>query len=299
MIVIWHLSDEYQKGFRLASTRARGQGLVTASDGLPALEVSEHTKEKEFAIERAVDIFNKGMRKKWSRRYYVDPFSGPGVCRIRGTATEIDGSPMLAVRSRYKFTDYFLADQNSDCLEALEQRVTTAMLPEEASVRYFQDNANNAVTRMLPELPPAKSSLGLAVFDPWGWDFSFATLAKLAESRQIDLVVNFPIGFIKRNWDKELPELDQFMNGIGYKKPFLASMRGDRPGEKPARILLDAYAGELHKIGYRYVNDHVMVDNSKNVTLYCLLFASKHSRGADFWDKATQRKQSGQFRMFN
>lgn len=274
---------------------SRGQGFVTASDGLPALEVAAHAKEKEFVLGRIVDIFNTGMQKKWDRRYYVDPFAGPGICRIRETVTEVDGSPMLAAKS--KFTDYFLGDKNADCLTALEQRITGLTLPDETNVHYYQYDADTAVSRMLQELPPARRSLGLAVFDPWGWDFSFETIAKLAEERRIDLVVNFPIGYIKRNWEKELPQLDKFMNGIGYKEPFLAAMRGDTPGEKPARVLLDAYAYELHQIGYRYVKDNVMVDNSKHTTLYCLLFASKHERGADFWDKVTQRQASGQFRM--
>lgn len=282
----------------MASTRARGQGSVTASDGLPALEVAAHAKEKEFVIERIVGIFNAGMRNKWDRRYYIDPFSGPGVCRIRDTLTEIDGSPLLAAKSKATFTDYFLGDSDAVCLSALKQRISSLALPEEARVRFYRDDADASVIQMAQHLPPARSSLGLAVFDPWGWDFSFETIGHLTESRRIDLMINFPIGFIKRNWEKELPQLDKFMNGVSYKDPFLAAMRGQTPGEKPARILLDAYADELHNIGYQYVKDNVVVDNSKRTTLYCLLFASKHPRGADFWDKVTQRKESGQFRMF-
>jgi three-Cys-motif partner protein len=281
------------------STKTRGQGFVSASDGLPSLEVAAHAKEKEFVVERIVSIFNAGMQNKWDCRYYVDPFAGPGVCRIRETITEIDGSPMLAAKSKSKFTDYYLGDNNPDCLTALEQRISGLVLPEKTSVRYYKGDADTSVSRMIQDLPPARSSLGLAVFDPWGWDFSFDTIGNLAESRRIDLIVNFPIGFIKRNWKKELPQLDKFMHGVGYKEPFLAAMRGLTPGEKPARVLLDAYAHELHNIGYRYVKDNVVVDNSKHTTLYCLLFASKHERGADFWDKVTQRKESGQFRMLS
>ena len=74
-------------------------------------------------------------------------------------------------------------------------------------------------------------------------------------------------------------------------------MRRETPGELPARVLLDAYTNELKTIGYNYIRDRVMVANSRNLTLYYLMFASKHERGADFWDKVTDRKQSGQFRM--
>ena len=278
-------------------TGARGQRTVSASDGLPALEVAEHAKEKEFAIGRIAGIFNAGMQHKWTRRYYIDPFAGPGLCRIKDTATEVDGSPMLAAKSTAKFTDYFLADKNGESLTTLEQRITRLELPEQANVRYYRGDADTAVAQILNDLPPRGSSLGLAVFDPWGWDFAFETIAKLSQGRRLDLVVNFPIGYIKRNWERELPNLDKFMNGNSYKAPFQAAMQGTTPEEKPARILLDAYTRELENIGYKYIRDNVIVPNSRNLTLYGLIFASKHERGADFWDKVTQRQGSGQIRM--
>ena len=112
------------------------------------------------------------------------------------------------------------------------------------------------VDRILDELPPPRRSLGLAVFDPWGWDFSFSTLADITKGRRLDLVVNFPIGYIKRNWEKDLPRLDDYMNGDAYRGPFRAAMRRENPGETPARALLDAYAEELQKIGYNYIRDN-------------------------------------------
>ena len=279
------------------NTTSRGQELARGSDGLSVLEVADHAKEKEFAIERIVGIFNAGMQRKWNRRYYIDLFAGPGVCHIRGTTTEIDGSPMLAAKSKAKFTDYFLADKNSESLDALEQRITKLALPDQTRVHYYNDDADAVVEKILGDLPPAESSLGLAVLDPWGWDFSFDAIANLSHERRLDLVVNFPIGYIKRNWEKELPQLDRFMNGASYKRRFQDAMRRQSPGERPARVLLDSYGDELKNIGYSNIRDNVRVDNSRNLTLYCLIFASKHERGVDFWDKVTNRQQSGQFRM--
>lgn len=278
-------------------TGSRGQRAVLASDGLPALEVAEHAKEKEFAIGQIAGIFSAGMQHKWPRRYYIDPFAGPGMCRIKDKATEVDGSPMLAAKSRAKFTDYFLSDKNGESLTTLKQRITRLELPEQANVRYYQGDADTAVAQILNDLPPPGISLGLAVFDPWGWDVAFETIAKLSQGRRLDLVINFPIGYIKRNWERELPALDRFMNGTDYKAPFQAAMLRATPGERPARVLLDAYTSELENIGYKYIQDKVVVDNSRHLPLYCLIFASKHERGTDFWDKVTRRKESGQFRM--
>ena len=280
-------------------TGARGQDLVLGSDGLPALEVAAHTKEKEFVVDRITDIFNVGMQHLWSQRYYIDLFCGPGLCKLKDDGGEIAGSPMLAAKSKAKFTHYYFADENGTNLSALEQRISRLRLPRTQDIHYYQGEADTLVDRILDELPPPRRSLGLAVFDPWGWDFSFSTLAEITKGRRLDLVVNFPIGYIKRNWEKDLPRLDDYMNGDSYREPFRAAMRRENPGETPIRVLLDAYAKELQKIGYSYVRDNVFVENSKRVTLYGLLFASKHRRGADFWDKVTDRMESGQMRMFS
>src|SRR5438876_3568526 len=63
--------------------------LVTARDGLPARQTGEWTEEKLFYVGRYIDIFTRAMKQKWSRRVYIDLFSGPGKCIIEGTAKEI------------------------------------------------------------------------------------------------------------------------------------------------------------------------------------------------------------------
>lgn len=276
---------------------SRGQNSVTASDGLTALFVSDHVREKEFAIEGMISIFNSGMQNKWSRRYYIDLFSGPGKCVIRGSRGEVEGSPVLAAKSKVKFTDYFFADISSDFLGALEKRIADLGLKEPARVNYYPGDADTVVGELTADLPEARTSLGLAVLDPWGWDFSFATLDNLTTSRRLDLVINFPIVNIKRNWRRDLPQLDKFMNGRGYRKSFESAMNREDPGVTPTRVLLDAYKRELKGIGYKFVHDHIGVQNSRGIPLYYLIFASKHERGAEFWDKVTSRQESGQIRM--
>ena len=276
---------------------SRGQGLVTASDRLPGLSVPEHVKEKEFPIERMCDIFNRGMQKKWDRRYYVDLFSGPGRCVIRGSGEEVEGSPILAAKSQVPFTDYFFSDKSLPFLEALRKRVDNLNLTESLQFSYYHGDANSVVSDLVANLPVAETSLGLAVLDSWGWDYSFETLSRLTEGRRLDLVINFPIVFIKRNWQRELPQLDKFMNSRRYRKSFENAMTREKPGLTPTRVLLDFYGEELKGIDYKYIDDHVEVKNSLGLPQYYLIFASKNERGADFWEKVTRRQESGQIRM--
>lgn len=276
--------------------KSRGQVSITASDGLPALEVSEHTREKEFVFENYAGIFTSGMKNWWPNLYYVDPFAGPGVCRIKESNEDMDGSPLLAAKSKSGFRSYFLGDNNPKFVDALRQRFGQLDTLQKPNAKFYTGDANATVREMLKELPNP-NQLGLAVIDPWGWDIAFETIASLTERRRLDLVIYFPVRFIKRNWRKDLPALDQFMNGDSYKEGFRAAMSREKPIAEAVRILVDAYKNELNKIGYQYLRDNVSVGLSGHDVLYCLLFASKNELGTDFWDKITSRSESGQIRM--
>lgn len=278
--------------------KSRGQVSIPASDGLPALEVSEHTREKEAVIEDYTDIFTSGMSKMWPRLYYVDPFAGPGICRIRESDDEIDGSPLLAAKSKLGFRSYFLGDNNPEFVKALRQRFENLDTPEKPNAKFYTGFANVTVREMLKELPNPKQ-LGLAVIDPWGWDISFETIASLCENRRLDLVIYFPVYHAILNWNNDIPAIDQFMNGEAYKEKFRAAMSHERSQSEALRILLDAYKAELTQIGYKFVRDDysVRLTPGRGRIQYCLVFASKNERGADFWDKIAGRTESGQIRM--
>jgi hypothetical protein len=60
---------------------------------------------------------------------------------------------------------------------------------------------------------------------------------------------------------------------------------------------LEAYKRGLSGLGYRAIKDYVLERNTRNVPLYYLIFASKHPKGAEFWDKIAGRSEAGQLRM--
>ena len=278
--------------------KSRGQESIPASDGLPALEVSEHTREKEAVFENYAGIFTSGMRNLWPNLYYVDPFAGPGICRIKESGEDMDGSPLLAAKSKSGFRSYFLGDNNPEFIEALRQRFAQLDIPQKAKANFYTGDANVTVREMLKELPNPKQ-LGLAVIDPWGWDIAFETIASLSEKRRLDLVIYFPVYHAILNWNNDVSSLDRFMNGESYKENFRSAMRREGYHSEAIRVLLDAYNTELVNIGYKFVRDNysVRLSPGRGRIQYCLLFASKHERGADFWDKITRQSGNSQMRM--
>ena len=274
------------------NSRNRGQELATASDGLPALSVAEHARDKEYTLKNITGIFTQAMKKQWpGRLYYVDPFSGPGKCVIRNSDQETEGSSMIA--AMVPFTYYYFADQDGRCIDALKKRVEEMNLSEK-QVCYYTGEANETIDEILTELPSERESLGLAFLDPWAWDFSFGYLKKLTRNRRLDILINFNIGDMKRRWWELSPKMDSFLNLSTDHREFFKTKT---LGVPDARTLLDHYENELKKIGYDHIADDIPVTNSNNTPLYHIIFGSKHELGKRLRDAVSVRTSSGQFKM--
>ena len=275
------------------NSRNRGQKLKTASDGLPALSVAEHAKNKEYTLQNITRIFTQAMRNKWpGKLYYVDSFCGPGRCLIRNSGEETDGSPIIA--ARVPFSYYYFADGDGRCIAALKKRIEGMNLSEKP-VCYYTGEANETIDEVLRELPSERESLGLAFLDPWAWDFSFENLKKLTRGRRLDILINFNIGDMKRRWWEPSPKMDSFLNLPTDHREVFKTKTQEVPD---ARTLLDHYEEELGKIGYRYTADDRPVTNSNNTPLYHIIFGSKHERGKKLRDAVSQKTASGQIKMF-
>ena len=138
-------------------------------------------------------------------------------------------------------------------------------------------------------------SLGLAFLDPWAWDFSFEALRRLTRGRRLDILMNFNIGYMKRNWRYESPELDAFLNLPTDHREFYKT-KGQ--GIPDTRTLLDHYENEMRKIGYKFTADDRPVTNSNNTPLYHLIYGSKNELGKTLRDAVSKRTLSGQITMF-
>ncbi len=268
-----------------------GQELVKAADRLPALVTGDWSEKKHFYIHRLADIFSTGMKRRWQHRCLIDLFAGPGKCVIENSDREVDGSPLQVVDIRDKFTDYYFNDVNPASIAALRTRLAT----KGVSPNFITRDCNDAVNEIRRLLPPEDKSIELTVIDPWGWELNFEALANLTEGRKMDLIVTFPIGFMKRNWKRELDQMDRFLGGDSYRTEFHDAMSTEP--KKAARILLNFFENRLADIGYRYPSDWIWVSNSKRVKMYQMVFASKHPRGKEFWEKVSGREPSGQARM--
>jgi len=268
--------------------------LVSASDGLPAREVGAWAQEKLFYIGKYINIFSTGMKNHWRRRVYVDLFAGPGMCRLEHADVELPGSPLLALRANDPFTELYFNDANPQVVAALRARAETTGA---TNVTIRSMDCNQASRDAIEAVGlDDKNTISLAVVDPTAFQISLDALADLTRGRPVDLIVTLMTGYLKR-----------FIAARGYEQP-LDSFFGSRDwralvdskakgGRITYRRLLDHYEEKLRSIGYHYADDDVRVLNSRESTIYHLVFASKHPRGQEFFRKISTQNFSGQRRL--
>lgn len=262
--------------------------LVDSSDGYLAMIVGPWAKDKLHYIRAYCYIFNMDMKDKWNTRTYIDLFAGPGKCIIDTTNEEIEGSPLIALQSKVPFTHYFFNDISADAIDSVRKRTTSL-----SNITYFNKDCNEIIQDLLQKLP--SSSLDFCFIDPTNWQIKFDSIRKLTNGRRIDLAITFHTGAMKRCADEAPRELDDFFDGPSWREEYKNVLQKSR--RAGSRALLNIYEERLKRLGYSEIHDFVLLKNTRGVPLYHLVFASKHPRGKDFWDKISQKSVTGQLRF--
>ncbi len=283
--------------------------LEPLDDGLPVREAGDWTKDKLYYLQRYVDIFIKAMYKKPFRAFnYIDLFAGPGKSILRSTGEIILGSPIIALKQEPPFSNYFFIELDKSYYTALERRVAKSALLDQITI--FKGDSNKLVEKVVEEIETIDaafmegrwSSLNLSFIDPEDLEAKWDTVSKLTNLYSMDLVIHYPVMALNRYMpiayeSEETTRVDEFFGDDEWKEIFhdFAS-RGKVQGAH--RELIDHYRSKLQNAGYQDVKvgekEPLMRTDKTNAPLYRLIFASKHSRGHEFWEKISRIDPSGQ-----
>lgn len=263
--------------------------LISKIDGLAVRPSGPWIQKKHFYLRRYLDIFTRGMGKRWRGNLtFIDLFAGPGRCLLETSNEEVDGSPLIALQ--YDFKRYIFVEKNKGLLSALEERSKKS--PHYNKTLFLHGDCNAIIGALIGKTDP--SSLHLVFADPTGLDLHFATIERIALERKADLFLNVQFG------------MDVVRNFSRYKKQGNSSKLGSFLGGDIAwnkllkpRDAIKVYKEQIGKLGFQTVTfTDITVRNTKNAPMYFLLFASKSPRGLDFWKKVTARDHSGQLELF-
>jgi three-Cys-motif partner protein len=274
--------------------------LEEQDDGLAFRPAGDWARKKLDYLERYVDIVEKSMHTKHRVRNYIDLLAGPGKNLIRGSKRVLLGSPLLALTTRYVFTNYYFVDSDPTYTEALRRRCDAS--PFASRVRIWTGDCNSVVDEIAAILSSREpDALNIAFLDPEGLELHWKTVVKLAAFKRMDMIINYCESGLRRNlrlaFDKPGDhDVDDFFGDRSWRDVY----REYQGRTECDRQLIDFYKGRLLQYGYKeVVGDYELTTepqmrNTQNAPLYRLLFASKHVRGQDFWQKIVQRDVYGQ-----
>lgn len=278
--------------------------LQPQHDGLLMRKSGPWVAEKLDYVKRYINVFETSMRRKWSRRHYIDLFAGPGKCVCRRTGMVYLGSPLLALTTKYPFTDYLFVDCDSDNIAALQQRCRASSVL--ADVQFEVGDANRVAWKIVERIQGVPS-LNLAFLDPDGLELQWDTVATLAQIERLDLIIHYSQMGLSRvmpnvSGSETLTDVDLFFGDTEWRTIYEKYQRHEE--QFLHRQLMDHYKSKLRGLGYEetFRDDEVgaepVIRNEKNAPLYRLLFASKHPLGLEFWQKVIGRNVYGQRRLF-
>jgi len=283
-----------------------GNCYELGTDSLPVQCVGPWAQDKYSFLERYIDA-TRMARKKFTDKgnsVYIDLFSGPGRCIIRQSKKEIDGGALRVYKyKKVSFNEYIYIDLHNPNVKALEKRVNSLM-----DCTFRCADANEYICDLMKTLRKKDYRYHFVFVDPFGpEDLKFPSLKLLAELPRLDLLIHFPIGAIKRNiskWEKsDYGILDDFLGSGEWR----AKISDFKKGQTLA-FLLEIYKKQLMNIGFpedglRTKDSHqnlwaslpaVSVRNIREVELYVLILASKHSIAQKIWDSLLDMEADGQ-----
>lgn len=268
--------------------------LVAPDDGLPVQGVGEWTPEKHDFLQRYIDATYAARRHflpagTKAGAAYIDLFAGPGRVRVEGRRETHDGSPLIALgHTKAAFSRVVLCDLDPENVATLRAR--TAAHAHRTSI--IEGDCNERIADVLAHVPPW--GLNLAFVDPFAPSvLRWPTFARLASFKRMDMLVNFPTGFIKRNF---------------HTAPFRAridamlgddSWRGDVTAASDSHLLVERLRDRLATLGYgRDKTRSLPITNRSNVVMFHLVLFSKHGLADEIWNSVAKTTATGQRGLF-
>lgn len=269
--------------------------LVEIDDGLAVRESGQWTEDKLWFWNSYIDITTRAMvgNPKWQAGLtYVDLFGGAGVCRITTSGKRVPGSPLIAANAPKAFRSILVCEMNPERAAACSTRLSLS--PAAMSSRVFVGSCHEMIHEIVKHIP--SRSLTLAFIDPDDLSFDFETLQVLAQGRQVDFLLLFADAMdLVRNVEtyvkQDQSKLDAMLGSDSdWRSRWNALQNRSAPNVRS--MFLEIYKSQIqNKLGYRGFRDRV-IEGPKG-PLYSIVYASKHERGLEFWDKITKKERTG------
>ena len=283
-------------------------GAVTALRGRETMSQQEDiigpwSEDKLQLLRKYLNAYTIIMKdQRWCRNgyHYIDAFAGTGRPRARDEERYIDGSPRVALTIQHPFHSYTFIEKTPWRVQRL--RKLKDEFPDR-DIRIREGDCNRIiVTEITPHIRYERFNRGLIFLDPFGMDVEWSTIEQIAETQALEIFMNFPVMALNRTallndpnalTEAQIKRLNRFWGSTEWRGDIyteVPTLFG--PVEMKIRRTTGRRLGQLFKKRleevFPYVTEPLVMTNSKNAPLYCLIFAGHHPTGAEivqdiFW----------------
>jgi len=253
------------------------------------------SEDKLELLRKYLNAYTRIMQNQsWCRNgyHYVDAFAGTGRPRARDEARYIDGSPRVALTIQYPFHSYTFIEKEPWRVQRLQELQNE--FPDQ-NIRIRQDDCNQVITREItPRIRREYFNRGLIFLDPFSMNTEWSTIEEIAVTRALEIYLNFPVMALNRtallNDPDELTEMQaQRMNRFWGSTEWRGDIYEEVPThfgtvERKIHRTTGQQLGQLIKRrlaeAFPFVKHPLVITNSRNAPLYCLIFAGHSETGA-------------------
>lgn len=256
-------------------------------------KIGKWSIEKLDLLKKYLEAYVTILRKQsWCKGYeYIDCFAGAGKARTKDEQSFVDGSPRIALSLAHPFTQYHFIEQSDWRAKQLEG--LRAEFKERQIAIYRGDSNRVMVDQILPQLTYQSFKRAIAFVDPYGMEMEWDAMKALAETRTIDVLLNFPVMAINRGVLRKRPEaisseartrMDRFWGTKDWEADIYEEELGLWGPERikikqPGIELGNKFKKRLEEV-FPHCTPPVLMTNSNNAPLYCIMFAGHNQTGA-------------------
>jgi len=264
------------------------------------------SEDKLALLRKYLEAYTTIMQgQRWCRNgyHYVDAFAGTGKPRARDEERYIDGSPRVALTIRYPFHSYTFIEKTPWRVQQLEKLKDE--FPDR-DVRIREGDCNDIIkTEIVSNIRYERFNRGLIFLDPFSMDVEWPTIQEIAGTRALEIFLNFPVMALNRTvlpndpnalTEAQIRRMNNFWGSTEWRGDIyqqVSTLFGTvemkmqpTTGKRLGRL----FTRRLREV-FRHVTEPLVMTNSRNAPLYCLIFAGHNVTGARIVREIFQRYQ--------
>jgi len=253
-------------------------------------EVGDWSELKLEILKKYAGAYTKILRGNKLHPIYIDGFAGAGEHISKRTQESIAGSPRNALEIEPPFEEFHFVDLNPKRATNLQK-----LAGDKDNVYVYSGDSNALlISKIFPRVRYKEYKRALCLLDPYGLHLSWEVIKAAAESKTIEIFLNFPVMDMNMNVLWRRPENvtkeniarmnfswgDDSWKNAAYKKQ--ETLFGPEDEKQPNEAIAAAFRERLKQVaGFKYVPEPAPMRNSTSAVVYYLFFAAQQPTAAN------------------